>query len=599
MHCFLNRMKKSLFVLLLFISFLAQGQSEQLANNYFDRGEFEKALVSYEGLLKFQEGNYNYFQRIIECYQQLLQFDKAQAQLESRFNKYKQTNLLVELGFNYQLQKNQEKANKYYNQAIDKIKKNPNEVYGIAYVFERKALIDFALLAYKTAVEKDPKMSFNYQMAVLYGQQGNTTQMIDTFLEEAYINQQNLPLIQNQLTRFMSEHEDVVFNDALKKALLLRAQKTQDVFWNDFLSWLFIQQKEYGKAFIQQKAIYKRNPESFYNIVSLGQMAIEDNDQDSAKEILTFVLDNTKDLDLSIQAHSYLLEMRINNATDKDYPAITADIDNLIKEFGVSPYTLSLLKQQADFNAFHLNNPEKAKAILKSAMEMPINRYQMAETKMELADILLYEEKFNQALIYYSQIDEEMSGDVIGQEASMKTAKTSYFKTDFEWATHQLKVLKSASSQLIANDALDLFLLISDNTVEDSLQVALKKFAHADFLLYQNKKKESLEKFQLLLKEHKGEDIEVVTLLRIGKIYEKQGDFIKALENYNAIITNHKESIYIDEALYYSAEIYNIHLNDPEKAKPLYEEMIFKHEDSIFYVDSRNKYRKLRGDTNL
>jgi tetratricopeptide (TPR) repeat protein len=592
-------MKKSLFVLLLFISFLAQGQSEQLANNYFDRGEFEKALVSYEGLLKFQEGNYNYFQRIIECYQQLLQFDKAQAQLESRFNKYKQTNLLVELGFNYQLQKNQEKANKYYNQAIDKIKKNPNEVYGIAYVFERKALIDFALLAYKTAVEKDPKMSFNYQMAVLYGQQGNTTQMIDTFLEEAYINQQNLPLIQNQLTRFMSEHEDVVFNDALKKALLLRAQKTQDVFWNDFLSWLFIQQKEYGKAFIQQKAIYKRNPESFYNIVSLGQMAIEDNDQDSAKEILTFVLDNTKDLDLSIQAHSYLLEMRINNATDKDYPAITADIDNLIKEFGVSPYTLSLLKQQADFNAFHLNNPEKAKAILKSAMEMPINRYQMAETKMELADILLYEEKFNQALIYYSQIDEEMSGDVIGQEASMKTAKTSYFKTDFEWATHQLKVLKSASSQLIANDALDLFLLISDNTVEDSLQVALKKFAHADFLLYQNKKKESLEKFQLLLKEHKGEDIEVVTLLRIGKIYEKQGDFIKALENYNAIITNHKESIYIDEALYYSAEIYNIHLNDPEKAKPLYEEMIFKHEDSIFYVDSRNKYRKLRGDTNL
>lgn len=599
MHCFLNRMKKSLFVLLLFISFLAQGQSEQLANNYFDRGEFEKALVSYEGLLKFQEGNYNYFQRIIECYQQLLQFDKAQAQLESRFNKYKQTNLLVELGFNYQLQKNQEKANKYYNQAIDKIKKNPNEVYGIAYVFERKALIDFALLAYKTAVEKDPKMSFNYQMAVLYGQQGNTTQMIDTFLEEAYINQQNLPLIQNQLTRFMSEHEDVVFNDALKKALLLRAQKTQDVFWNDFLSWLFIQQKEYGKAFIQQKAIYKRNPESFYNIVSLGQMAIEDNDQDSAKEILTFVLDNTKDLDLSIQAHSYLLEMRINNATDKDYPAITADIDNLIKEFGVSPYTLSLLKQQADFNAFHLNNPEKAKAILKSAMEMPINRYQMAETKMELADILLYEEKFNQALIYYSQIDEEMSGDVIGQEASMKTAKTSYFKTDFEWATHQLKVLKSASSQLIANDALDLFLLISDNTVEDSLQVALKKFAHADFLLYQNKKKESLEKFQLVLKEHKGEDIEVVTLLRIGKIYEKQGDFIKALENYNAIITNHKESIYIDEALYYSAEIYNIHLNDPEKAKPLYEEMIFKHEDSIFYVDSRNKYRKLRGDNNL
>jgi tetratricopeptide (TPR) repeat protein len=232
-------------------------------------------------------------------------------------------------------------------------------------------------------------------------------------------------------------------------------------------------------------------------------------------------------------------------------------------------------------------------------MEMQINRYQLAEAKMELADILLYEEKFNQALIYYSQIDEDMAGDVIGQEASLKTAKTSYFKTDFEWASHQLKVLKSASSQLIANDALDLFLLISDNTVEDSLQVALKKFAHADFLLYQNKKKEALEGFQLILKEHKGEDIEAVTLLRIGKIYEKSGDFTNALANYDAIIKNHKESIYVDEALYYSANIYNEQLKDAEKAKPLYEEMIFKHEDSIYYVDSRNKYRKLRGDTNL
>ena len=592
-------MKKIIAIVVLFLSFWANAQNEQLANNYFDRGEFEKALVSYEELLKSQIGNGNYFDRVVECNQQLQQYDKAQKAIEDRLDKFKQSNLLVELGFNYQLQKNQEKANKYYDQAIDKIKKNANEVYGIAYVFERKSLVDYALLSYKTALEKDPKLSFNFQMAVLYGQKGNTSLMIDTFLDEAYVNPQNLPLIQNQLSRFMTEEVDVTFNESLKKALLIRAQKTQDVFWNDFLSWFFIQQKEYGKAFIQQKAIYKRNPNSFVNIVSLGQMAIEDNDQDSAQEILTFVLDNTKDLEMLIQAHSYLIEMKINHALEKDYPVITAELDGLIKEFGVSPYTLPLLKLQANFTAFHLNDSEKAKVILKNAMEMPINKYQLAEAKMELADIFLFEEKFNQALIYYSQIDEDMSGDVIGQEASLKTAKTSYFKTDFEWASHQLKVLKSASSQLIANDALDLFLLISDNTVNDSLQVALKKFAHADFLLYQNKKPESLAQFQAILKENKGDDIEAVTLLRIGKIYEKLGDYTNALANYDAIINKHKDSIYIDEALYFSAEIYNVQLKDAEKAKPLYEEMIFKHEDSIYYVDSRNKYRKLRGDTNL
>lgn len=592
-------MKKFFIVLFLFLTICAKAQNEQLANNYFDRGEFEKALVSYEELLKMQVGNSNYFQRVVECYQQLEQYDKAEKALQERLDKYRQSNLLVELGYNYQLQKNDEKAIKYYDQAIEKIKINANEVYGIAYVFERKSLIDYALLAYQTALEKEPKMSFNFQIAVLYGQKGNTDLMIETFLAEGFQNPQNLPIIQNQISRFMTEDTDENFNNTLRKALLLRTQKSQDLFWNDFLSWYYVQLKEYSKAFIQQKAIYKRNPESFSNIVNLAEMAIDDKDSEAAKEILMFVLDNTNNLDLLIQAHSYLVEMKIDTATEKDYPAITQELDVLIKQFGVSPYTLSLLKLDANFSAFHLKDTEKAKTILKNAMDMPLNKYQLAEVKMDLADILLFEEKFNQALIYYSQIENDLSGDVIGQEASLKTAKTSYYKADFKWASHQLKVLKSASTQLIANDALDLFLLISDNTVEDSTQVALKQFSRGDFLLYQNKKQDALSQFQLILKEHKGEEIEVVTLLRIGKIYEKQGDYTKALENYNEIITNHKDGIYIDEALYYSAEIYNLKLNDAEKAKPLYEEMIFKHEDSIYYVDSRKKYRQLRGDTTL
>jgi tetratricopeptide (TPR) repeat protein len=589
-------MKKIIALLFIFLSLLVHGQNEQLALNYFDRGEFEKALVSYEDLLKAQPNNFNYFQKAVECYQQLQQFDKAEKAIQERLDKYKQGNFLVELGYNYQLQKNQEKANKYYDQAIDKIKKNPSEVYQIAYVFDRKALVDYALLAYQTAVSLEPKFNFNFQMALLYGQKGETDKMIDMFLTESYTNPQNLIMIQNQLSRFTTEETDVTFNDALKKALLIRIQKNQDIFWNEFLSWFYVQQKEYGKAFVQEKAIYKRNPESFSNIVNLGQLAIEENDQEAAKEILGFVLENTKDFDLQVQSHSYLMDMKIAKALPKDYPAINLELDNLIKEFGVSPFSLSLLKIKAHFVTFNMKDAETGKVILKNVLEMPLNRDQVAEVKMELADILLFEEKFNQALIYYSQIENDANNSPIGQEASLKTAKTSYFKADFKWAEHQLKVLKSASTQLIANDALDLFLLISDNTVEDSTQVALKKFARADFLLYQEKKQDALTAFQAILKENKGDAIEPVTLLRIGKIYEELGDTNAALANYKLILDNFKECIYIDEALFYSAEIYN-QLNDAEKAKPLYEEVITKHEDSIHYVTSQKKYRKLRGDS--
>ena len=227
-------MKKTLILLFLFISLFASAQNEQLANNYFDRGEFEKALVSYEELLKMQPGNSNYFQRVVECYQELEQFAKAEKTIQERMDKYRQNTLLVELGYNYQLQKNDAKATKYYKEAIDKIKSNASEVYGIAYLFERKVLVDYALLAYQTAIEKEPKMSFNFQMALLYGQKGNTDLMIEMFLAESFQNPQNLPAIQNQLSRFMSEDTNENFNNALRKALLVLTQKTQDIFWNDF-----------------------------------------------------------------------------------------------------------------------------------------------------------------------------------------------------------------------------------------------------------------------------------------------------------------------------------------------------------------------------
>ena len=511
-------MKKILLTVLLFFSGIVLAQNEQLAQNYFDKGDFEKAKISYEELLKNQPYNTIFFQRLIDCYQQLQLFSLAETTLQGRLKQFQQANLLVELGYNFQLQKQEPAAKKYYEQAIDKIRKNPNEVYGIATTFERKSLLNYALQSYELALTLDPKFNFNFQMALLYGQLGNTDMMIEKFLTEAFANPQNSLLIQNQLSRFMSEDTDVAFNDALRKALILRTQKNQDVFWNEYLSWFYVQQKEYGKAFIQQKAIYKRNPETFSNIVNLAQLAIEEGDKETAKEIFTFVLDNTKDLELLIQSHTYLMQIRIDSATEKEYPAVASEMDLLLKEYGVSPYSLSLQILQAHFTTFHLKNPELGKTILKTALELPLNEYQKADVKMELADILLFEEKFNQALIYYSQIEEDLKNDVVGHEASLKAAKTSYFKTDFQWAQKQFKELKSASTQLIANDALEYFLLINDNTVADSTQTALKQFAHADYLLYQNKTLEALAQFQNILKSFKGNEIESVTLYRIGKI---------------------------------------------------------------------------------
>jgi len=593
-------MKNIFIYIVLLWSTFSFAQNDQLAQYYYDKGDFEKAKISYEELLNGSPSNTQYFLRTVDCYQQLQKFDIAEKAIQDRFNKYKQGVFLVELGYNFQLQKNEAKAKSYYEQAIEKIKASPNDVYGIGNSFEKKVLLEYALKAYQTAMLVQPNYNFNFQIGMLYGQLGKTDQMIDLLLTESYNNPQNANLIQTQLARFMNgETDNTAFKDAMRKALILRTQKDQDVFWNHYLSWFYVQQKEFGKAFIQEKAIYKREPESLSSIVNLSQFAMNEDDTDTAQEILNFILQNTKDLDLLVQTNSYLMQIKIDKAQEKDYPIINTELQQLLTTYEITPFTLSLQIIQAHFLAFNLKKTEEAKVIIKRALELNLNDYQKADAKMELADILLLEEKFNQALIYYSQIQLDLKNDVMAHEASLKAAKTSYYKGDFEWALKQFKELKAANTQLIANDALEYFLLINDNTVADSTQTALKQFAKGDFLIYQNKKQEAINQFLSILKTYKGQEIEAVTLLRLGKIYESQKDFSSALSQYQQIIDNHSDGIYVDEALFFSAEIYNDELHDAEKAKPLYEKVIFTHQDSIYFVDARKKYRQLRGDKNL
>jgi tetratricopeptide (TPR) repeat protein len=589
-------MKKLFLHIALFFSLICFSQNDQLAQYYYDKGDFEKAKISYEELLKKAPSNSNYFQKTIDCYQQLQQLIIAEKAIQARLNTYKQGNLFVELGYNFQLQKNEASAKKNYDEAINRIKKNSNEVYGIAYSFEKKVLLEYALKSYQTAQTIEPNYNFNYQMALLYGQLGNTEMMISTFLNEALTNPVNLVQIQNQLSRFMADEGDENFNQALKKALIIRVQKNQDVFWNQFLSWFYVQQKDFGKAFIQEKAIFKRNPESLSSIINLAQLAIEENNSETAQEILEFVLQSTTDLQLLIQANFYLIQIKIEKTPKSDYATVKEKLQSLLNEFGTNQYTLSLQLIQAHFVAFNLEKSDEGKAIIKKTLELQLNDYDRAKAKMELADILLFEGKFNQALLYYSQIEEDLKNNELAHEASLKAAKTSYFQGDFDYAMNQFKALKSANTQLIANDALEYFLLLGDNTAADSTQTALKQFAKGDYLLFQNKKLEASALFEAILKSFKGQSIEAVSLLRLGQIYEKQAEFNLALSQYQYIIDHHASSIYIDEAIYFSGEIYNNQLQQTDKAKALYEKIIFNHQDSIYFVEARKKYRQLRGD---
>ena len=588
------------FTVFLFLCLKAWPQQDVLARQYFNEGRFEKAALYYEKLYQNNPRRVDYLEYLVNSYQQLERYADAEKVIVQHLNaSYGNPVFYVALGYNHALQNNEERARQYYDKAMDKITGNASYSYAVGNAFRKKSLLEYAVKAFEKGIAMDPEANFNlnYSIASIYGEMGNIEKMYDTYLRLLERKGTIMEIVKRRIGDFITGDPTAENNTLLKKVLLKKSQSAPNLIWNDLLSWLFIQQKQFGNAFVQEKALYKRTgTASLERIMQLGLLALEERDTTTAKAIFEFTLANTLSYDVRLKVHRYLLDIAIAVSLPENYPEIEEKFTALFAEYGYTVATVPLQTAYAQFLVFRKKESKKAIALLKRVLKLPLNPFDEAKVKMVLADVFVYEESFNQALIYYAQIQNLVKNDVLAQMARFKTAQTSFYKGDFKWAETQLKVLKSSTSQLIANDALQLKLLISDNAYEDSTQTALKRYAKADLLAYQNRDDEAVALLDEILTLHKGEAIEDEALLKQGQLLEKKKEFNRARLNYVKITEFYSYGILVDDALFALARLLENHLNEPEKAKAYYEKIILGHQDSIYFVTARKSYRKLRGD---
>ena len=591
-------MRTVLFILFFIVTVTSSyAQNEALAKNYFEQGEYEKALAIYDKLYDKNPNRLDFFIALVEVNQQLENFTISEKLLQEKLNnRIVNPQLYVELGYNYSLQQKDSLARVNYDKAIDYTVENPNYSYTVGKAFSKYSLLDYAIATYEKAMENDFNRNFSIQLARIYGEQGKLEKMFSSYIDLI----EETPTYKSSATRnfsnFIKEDPTANANVALRKELLKRLQSNTDILYNDLLSWLFIQQKEFKKAFTQEKAIYKRTGEDLSGIANLVLITIAEEDYENATDAVNFIIENSYTPEAKLQGHQYLMKIALKTALKENYPEVEKKFEAILNEFGYGSQTYAIQVDYNHFLAFNAEKKEVAISNLKTLLKDRLTSFQEARVKMELADILVFDEKFNEALIYYSQIQKKVKNDVLAQEARFKVAKTSYYKGDFEWAQIQLDVLRKSASQLIANDAMELSLMIRDNSLEDSTQTALKKFARADLLALQNKDTEAIEKLDDILTNHKGEKIEDEALLKQAGLYEKTEQLEKAEANYDKLIELYPDEIVADDAYFKLAKLYEDKLAQPEKAKELYEQIIYNFADSIYFVEARKRFRALRGD---
>lgn len=587
------------FFILIFLVGLTSGfsQNPALAQNYFDQGEYEKALSIYRQLYEKNPNNINYLQKMVASHQELGDYEMATKLLMQKvMRSSRHPDLFVELGYSFQLQGNSEAANENYIKAISLVNENPFYAHSVGEAFLRHNLLDQAAQTYETAIQISPNANFTIQLARIYGEQGKTEEMFANYLKLIEENPGLFHTVNRFLGQYITEDPENEANQIFRKLLLKKLQENPDVLYNQMLSWLFTQQKDFKNAFVQEKAISMRSEGDLRRIFDLAYVARSAEEYETAKDILNYLIQNSHTDEDKLNAYFILLEMRTKTARKEEYQEVQTAFEDLFALYGKGQKTMYIQIVYADFLAFKLEKIEEAKSILNGFLSQKTGLFPEAKAKMKLADILVLDEKFNQALIYYSQVQKLVKNDILAQEARFKVAQTSYYKGDFDWALTQLDVLKSSTSQLIANDAMELSLLIKDNSLEDSTRTALKSFAKADLYIFQKKNTQALQVLNEILEKHKGESIIDEALFRKGQLLEEMGKYEEAELAYQKIISSYNTDIFADNAYFALGELYRLYLDQPEKAQENYEQIIFNHQDSIYFVEARKNFRQLRGD---
>ena len=591
-------------MLIMPIGVFAQQQDIQLANQYFEQKEYDKAKSIYQKLIKKEDNEKYVYKNYIQTLQRLKEGGEAEKYIK-KLIKNKPDNIAYKAEYIIFLenQNKVEEASKTGVKFINETVADSARTEQMASYFMENEKIDWAEKTYQEARNRSGKeTAFAIQLANIYRLKNETVKMVEEYINIAAENKSNLSGLQNILQDNLTKQEDL---EKFEQKLIAKIQKDpgQSVY-SDLLIWYYIQQKEFTKAFFQARSLDKRLKLEGAKVMEIGLISLQNKDYKSASNIFEYLVKEYPRSSTYPTARRYLILSK-EELVKQTYPintenivSLIADYQKLIAELGKTPQTAEALRSMGLLHAFYLDQKEEGLNYLNEAVKIARTEGDLtAKCKLDMGDIYLLKNEPWEATLLYSQVEKSNKEQPIGYEAKLKNAKLSYYKGEFELAQGHLDILKMATSREIANDAMDLSLLIQDNTAMDTTGEAMKEYASIELMLFQNKNQEALQLLEQMMEKYPNHSLTDEILWQKAQIYIKENENQKAIENLEKIVASYGLDILGDDAHFLMAKLYEEKLGDKEKAMELYQNHLTKYPGSIYVAESRKRFRHLRGDS--
>lgn len=579
----------------------AQGNELQLAQQYITGGEPLKALDIYQKLYK--SDNEAYFSFYIKCLLTLKKFDDAESISKKMIRKHPQDDqYIITLGQVYTQSGNIDKANALYDGLLKKVPADQSSITNLAMQFYQSSNIDYAIkiLEQGRKILNDPHQ-FAFMLVPLYRYKGDKAALVNEYLNILPATPAYISSAENTMSGMFENDTDY---NVLKLALLKRIQKEpEQTIYINLLIWQYLQQKDFDQALNQSIALSRRKPnDNGADIYDLCHTLVANQAYDAAISGYEYLATKGKDNEFYIPAKIELINTKSLKVTSGKYVQadlldLEKDYTDLLAEFGRGSNTAFAMQRLAKLQAFKLHKFAEAQKLLEDVVDIPgLQPELLATCKLDLGDIYLITGRQWDATLLYSQVEKDFTNTDVGQDAKFRNAKLSYYTGDFEFAKLQLDVLKAATSQLIANDALNLSLLISDNLNADSAGKALKMYARADLLIFAEQPDKAVQTLDSIDIKYPGNALTNDILMAKARILIQQKKYEEAVTLLKKIYEDSPTNLWADDAVFMLGDIYDNQLNNKAQAKLFYQKIITDYPGSLWINEARKRFRVIRGD---
>ena len=574
----------------------------KLAAHYYNKGEFVKAEPYYEKLYKRYKTKI-FFDKYYDCLVFQEKYKEAEKIVEKRI-KSNPFDVVYQfkLADIYKKTNRDESADELYESLIENLSPVQSQVQNLGKQFTGMGAFDYALKVYEKGRKANKNgYQYNLEVAELYALMNKPQEMIETYLDLLEYSSGYLKSVQAYLTLQIDFKTDADKVEILRQALLKRAQNNPNkTYYNEMLIWYYIQKEEFTGAIIQSKALDVKEKSLGRHTYDIGLICQSNKVYTKAMQAFEYVKDFGPKSPYYTMSCQSLLEVSFLQVTESGVfdralvKSVADDFEDELLKLGKKPSTVPMMEQLAKIYAFYLNEPKTAVDLLKEAMEVAATPTVKARVKVLLGDVLVTDNQIWDAAIYYMQVSNDFEEDKIGHEAKFKNAKVFYYDGEFEYAKAQLDVLKASTTKLIANDAMQLSLLLQDNLGIDTTEAPVQMFAKADLLLQQNRYNEAITILDSIKIKFPFHTLADEILYQKGLIYSKQKQWETAISFFEELANTYSFDILADDAIFKMAEIYDYRLNDKENAAKYYKKILFDFPASLYNPVSRERYRSLK-----